>query len=74
MIYISALLFAGYFFYRHNRYCEAGIYTFFAGCEYVVVLTNIAFHATVYFDMNDKVLQLATSTSNPIEYRILRDE
>lgn len=71
---VLSLVFAGYFFYRHNTYCEPGVYTLFAGCEYMVVLANIAFHGTVYFDMNDKVLILATNTANPAEYRILRDE
>lgn len=39
-----------YFYYRHNAYCEAGIYSFFALCEYAVIIFNILFHSTLYYD------------------------
>jgi len=35
---------AVYFFFRHNWYCEPGIYTLFALCEYCTIVSNIAFH------------------------------
>lgn len=58
--YIILFLCCGYFFVRHVSYCEPGIFSCFALSEYMVVLTNIAFHATIQFDMNDKELQLGT--------------
>jgi len=35
---------AVYCFFRHNWYCEPGMYTLFALCEYFTIVSNIAFH------------------------------
>ncbi|XP_071949445.1 post-GPI attachment to proteins factor 2-like [Antedon mediterranea] len=51
---ILSCLIAVYFFLRHNRYCEAGVYTMFALCEYVVVVSNIIFHSLVTYHFADR--------------------
>ncbi|XP_067663213.1 post-GPI attachment to proteins factor 2-like isoform X2 [Haliotis asinina] len=56
---ISIFMFAVYLFFRHNAYCEPYVYTGFAACEYLTVLTNIAFHSTAVFDFEDFNLVLA---------------
>jgi hypothetical protein len=50
----KAYLFVGFFmvlfYYRHNAYCEPYVYSFFGICEYLLVIFNIAFHGTAYYD------------------------
>ncbi|XP_064637678.1 post-GPI attachment to proteins factor 2-like [Lineus longissimus] len=40
----TTFAFAYYFFIRHHTYCEPGVYSLFALCEYLVVLSNIYSH------------------------------
>ena len=46
----SSILGAIYCYWRHNAYCEPGMYSVFSFFEYSVVLSNMAFHFTSYFD------------------------
>jgi len=45
-----SILVAIYCYWRHNTYCEPGIYSIFSVFEYTVVLSNMAFHFTSYYD------------------------
>lgn len=55
-----------YFFFRHNKHCEPGIYTWFAFCEYLTILSNIAFHGTAAIDFEDKYLFVMTGSNGLI--------
>lgn len=39
-------------YHRHNSRCEPYVFSFFALSEYLVVVSNISFHATFRFDFN----------------------
>lgn len=55
----GALMF--YFYWRHNEYCEPYVYSFFCLCEYFIVVFNIGFHATAYFDFYAADCQVSRS-------------
>lgn len=48
-----SIVFASYFYVRHNWHCEPGVYTLFALFEYIVVLSNIAYHFQAFHDFHD---------------------
>uniref|UniRef100_A0A8W8KWQ8 CWH43-like N-terminal domain-containing protein n=1 Tax=Magallana gigas TaxID=29159 RepID=A0A8W8KWQ8_MAGGI len=52
-----------YMFFRHEWYCETGVYSIFALCEYLVVFSNIAFHYTAKYDFSDQQVLLAGEES-----------
>ncbi|XP_070552590.1 post-GPI attachment to proteins factor 2-like [Ptychodera flava] len=54
LVNISTFFISIYFFFRHNWYCEPGIYTLYALFEYIVIITNIAFHTAEAHDVIDK--------------------
>jgi len=58
LVNVLSLIFAAYFFYRHNTYCEPGVYSIFALCEYSVVFSNIAFHWTACMDFANSVVKV----------------
>jgi len=49
-----SILGAVYYFARHNNYCEPLMYTWFALCEYSVIICNMAFHMTAYWDFPNR--------------------
>ncbi|KAL9973905.1 hypothetical protein ACROYT_G020413 [Oculina patagonica] len=55
---------AVYFFFRHNWYCEPGMYTLFALAEYFTIVSNIAFHWHCSWHFNGSVLSLAFIENN----------
>lgn len=55
---VICILVALYLYYRHNKYCEPGMYSIFSIFEYGVVLTNMGYHWTSYYDFYDRMLQV----------------
>jgi hypothetical protein len=52
LFYIITSAGSGYFFYRHNRYCEPYVYSLFSLCEYLTVFGNIYYHSRVIYDLD----------------------
>ncbi|XP_043269863.1 post-GPI attachment to proteins factor 2-like isoform X2 [Venturia canescens] len=56
---VASIFAACYFFWRHNAYCEPFVYSMFAMCEYMVVLSNMGFHVTAAWDFAGRSLMLS---------------
>ncbi|PIK34743.1 putative post-GPI attachment to proteins factor 2 [Apostichopus japonicus] len=51
------------FYYLHNAYCRPGVYTIFAFLEYIIVLSNIAYHVCVSLDFSDREIRFGVIQS-----------
>ena len=61
----TAILVSMYCYWRHNTYCEPGMYSIFSLFEYTVVLSNMAYHFTSYYDFYNT--HLAISILNKLQ-------
>ncbi|XP_020490560.2 post-GPI attachment to proteins factor 2 [Labrus bergylta] len=61
---VSCCAFAGFFYWKHNMYCESGSYTFFALFEYLVVFSNMAFHLTAVWDFKTREVMVISSSED----------
>ncbi|XP_056229522.1 post-GPI attachment to proteins factor 2-like isoform X2 [Seriola aureovittata] len=64
LLNISFLAFAGFFYWKHNMYCESGSYTLFAVFEYLVVFSNMAFHLTAVWDFKSQEVMVISSSED----------
>ncbi|GIY07211.1 post-GPI attachment to proteins factor 2-like [Caerostris extrusa] len=53
-----------YFFYKHRVYCEELAFSWFALCEYVICFANMAFHATIIWDLPDQEIVICPPLSH----------
>ena len=69
---VISMLLAFYLYYRHNKYCEPGMYSLFALCEYALITFCLLFHCTLFYDFHSRVLTLSSVLpSNLHQYELL---
>lgn len=71
---MTSLLLAAYFYQRHNKYCEQYMYTMFALCEYVFVLSNIAFHFALRYDFEDYHFCYEADNESPVNLNRMKHQ
>ncbi|XP_024910694.1 post-GPI attachment to proteins factor 2-like [Cynoglossus semilaevis] len=64
LLYVSFCAFAGFFYWKHNMYCESGTYTLFALFEYLIVFSNMAFHLTAVWDFKSREVMVISSSED----------
>ncbi|XP_033954036.1 LOW QUALITY PROTEIN: post-GPI attachment to proteins factor 2 [Pseudochaenichthys georgianus] len=64
LLNLSFCAFAGFFFWKHNVFCESGSYTLFALFEYLVVFSNMAFHLTAVWDFKSREVMVISSSED----------
>jgi len=69
--HLLSLVSAMYCYWRHNAFCEPGVYTFFALFEYFVVVSNMCFHYTFVWDFDGTKLNVMhPSRAGQLKYSI----
>ncbi|XP_023224991.1 post-GPI attachment to proteins factor 2-like isoform X1 [Centruroides sculpturatus] len=56
-LFAIIIVFSGgmmHFFYKHRVYCVEMAFSWFSLCEYVICFANMAFHATIVWDLKDQ--------------------
>ena len=53
-----------FFYWEHNTYCYPNIYSFFCVFEYVIVLANMYFHWTAYYDFENFNVTIPSGSKN----------
>lgn len=67
VINFTAIIAALYLYDRHNRLCEAGVYSMFSFLEYIVIVANIIYHLQAFYDLGDYSVIVASITENESE-------
>jgi len=70
----SSILISMYCYWRHNTYCEPGMYSIFSIFEYTVVLSNMAYHFTSYYDFYHTSVTLGNSMTGLGDTSVMRQE
>jgi len=55
---LAATVGATYTYIRHEQYCEPGMYSLFALCEYTLIMSNIFFHLTLWWDAPTTIMAI----------------
>lgn len=55
LVFMTAI----YLYWRHNQYCEDGVFSVFGMCEFTVIVMNILYHSVELFEFKN------------VEYRLI---